>query len=72
MQEIVLYRTIKNNGVVSVSPIKPDKYNSTLYRLIADNGKELVNRDIRTCCVDTDNSKQWKEEDEVIKDDYID
>lgn len=70
MQKIILYRTIKENGVVSVSPVKPDEYDSILYRLVADDGKELVNGDIRVCCIDTDDLEQWVEEDEVIGNDY--
>lgn len=70
MQKIILYRTIKENGVVSVSPIKPDTYDSILYRLVADDGKELVNGDIRVYCIDTDDLEQWVEEDEVIGNDY--
>lgn len=70
MQKIILYRTIKENGVVSVSPIKPDAYDSISYRLVADDGKELVNGDIRVCCIDTDDLEQWIEEDEVIGNDY--
>ena len=70
MQKIILYRAIKENGVVSVSPIKPDSYDSILYRLVADDGKELVNGDIRVYCIDTDDLEQWVEEDEVIGNDY--
>ena len=70
MQKIILYRTIKENGVVSVSPIKSYTYDSILYRLVADDGKELVNGDIRVCCIDTDDLEQWVEEDEVIGNDY--
>ena len=70
MQKIILYRTIKENGVVSVSPIKPDVYDSISYRLVADDEKELVNGDVRAYCIDTDDLEQWIEEDEVIGNDY--
>lgn len=71
MKKVVLYRTIKENGVVSVSPIKTNGYNSTLYRLIADDGKELVRENVRAICIDTNNPEQWVEEDEVKKNDNI-
>lgn len=66
MQTIILYRTIHDNGVVTISPVKPDKYDSTCYRLVADEGKELVKDDIRTGVVDTDSVDGWEEEDIIV------
>lgn len=71
MKKNILYRKIKKNGIVSVSPIKTNDYDSTLYRLIADDGKELVCENIRAICIDTNNPEQWIEEDEVEKNDNI-
>ena len=72
MQKITLYRIIRQDGGISVSPNKPTEWDSVSYRLIADSGKELVKGDVRTYCIDTNNPNEWTEEDEVIKDDYID
>lgn len=56
-----LYRYKRNTGGITVSVEKPDVEYTTLYRLIADEGKLLVNGDITTKCVDTDNTKEWIE-----------
>lgn len=62
MQTITLYRTT-TDGKTTVTPTKPDSYDSTLYRLIAEEGKELVKGDVRTPCIDTDDAEGWTEED---------
>lgn len=66
MQTIILYRTINNNGVVTISPTKPDKYDGFGYRLVADNYKELVKDDIRASVIDTDSVEGWEEVDVVV------
>ena len=68
MQTITLYRTIAENGRVTVSPNKPEKYDSTLYRLVADEGKELVKGEYHTTCIDTDTTDGWTEQDAPWKD----
>ena len=50
----------------TVTPVEPESYDSTLYRLIADEGKELVKGDVRTCCIDTDSTDGWTEEDAQV------
>lgn len=62
MQTITLYRTTID-GKTTVTPTKPDTYDSTLYRLVAETGKELVKGDVRTPCIDTDDADGWTEED---------
>lgn len=68
MEVKTLYRTIRADGGVDVSPNKPDGEYTETYRLIADEGMELVKGDIRTICIDTDNADGWSEEMEVNHD----
>ena len=64
MQNILLYRYIRTDGGVTHSPNKPDNTDyAIMYRLVADEGKELVNGDIRTCCIDVDKADGWEEVD---------
>lgn len=62
MEVKTLYRTIRADGGVDVSPNKPTEgeYTET-YRLIADDGMELVKGDVRTICIDTDTVDGWEE-----------
>lgn len=61
MQKITLYRVINADGSVTVTPKEPEQYESTLYRLVADEGMELVKGDERTIAVDTDSTDGWEE-----------
>lgn len=61
MTKVTLYRV----GSM-VTPIEQETYDSTLCRLIADEGKELVKGDVRTCCIDTDSADGWTEEDAQV------
>lgn len=45
MQDVILYRYTRENGGVTNSTIKPDCPYSIRHRLIADEGKILVNGD---------------------------
>jgi hypothetical protein len=67
MQIITLYRIVRDDGGVTVTPNKPDEYESILYRLVADEGKELVKGDIKTECIDTDSAEGWIEIDKPIE-----
>lgn len=69
MEIRTLYRYTREDGGIDVSPEQPVGEYTTLYRLIADEGMELVKDDIRTCCIDTDTTKGWVEE--PIEDDDI-
>lgn len=62
MQTIILYRIARPDGSVTVTPNEPEQYESTLYRLVADEGYELVMDDTRTCVVDTETPGDWHEE----------
>lgn len=61
MEVKTLYKYNRENGGVTVSPEKPDCEYTEMYRLIADEGMELVKGDIRTMCVDTDTTDGWEE-----------
>lgn len=61
MEVKTLYRTIRADGGVDVSPNKPDGEYTETYRLIADEGMELVKGEVRTTCIDTDTTDGWVE-----------
>ena len=61
MQTITLYRYIRNDGGVSVSPVKPDSEYTELFRLIADDGMILTDGVNTTCCTDTTEPNKWSE-----------
>ena len=61
MQIINLYRVIRPDGGVTVTPNKPDSYEKVMYRIVADEGKELVNGDVRTSCTDVESTDGWVE-----------
>lgn len=57
-----LYRYTREDGGTTVSTEAPADAECTVtYRLIADEGMELVKGDIRTSCVDTDDAEGWTE-----------
>ena len=62
MQIVTLYRYQRPEGGVTVSPVMPDGVEyTTKFRLIADEGKILVNGDITTSCTDVDSAEGWSE-----------
>lgn len=63
MQKITLYRYEREAGHITVSPVMPtDKEYTTMLRLVAEDGMELVNGDIRTICIDVETDEGWTEE----------
>lgn len=64
MDKIEIYRYVGSNGVID-SPIKLPMNYTLRYRLIADEGKELVNGDtVATVIdVDVDDVYKWVEQD---------
>jgi hypothetical protein len=46
-----------------VTPIEQETYDSLMYRLIADEGKELIKGDVRTGCIDVEieDAEGWEE-----------
>jgi hypothetical protein len=72
MQAITLYKTTREGGGLTVSPLKPA--DGTPYtegvRLIADEGKVLTqDGENFTGCIDTDTAEGWKEVDDPETDD---
>ena len=61
MQIINLYRYIRKDGGITVSPVKPDCEYTEMFRLVADEGKILVKDDICTSCIDTESTEGWEE-----------
>lgn len=61
MQDVILYRYTRGNGGVMNSIIKPDCSYSIRHRLIADEGKILVNGNQNLACVDVDDTARWSE-----------
>lgn len=61
MQIITLYRYNRPDGGVTTSPVKPDCDYTEKFRLVADEGMELVKGDIRTTCIDTDDADGWED-----------
>ena len=72
MQKITIYRYIRENGGVTVSPVKPDGEYTEMVRLVADEGMALTNGEQYTSCVDTDNPSAWEEvAEEATEQDYL-
>lgn len=67
MQKITLYRFIRTDGGVSVSPVKPDSEYTELYRLVADEGMALTDGETVTTCTDTAEPDAWSE---ISEDNY--
>jgi hypothetical protein len=61
MQKITLYKYTREDGGITVSPIKPDTEYTEMFRLVADEGKVLVNGDITTTCTDVVSTEGWTE-----------
>lgn len=61
MEVKTLYRYERKGGGTTVSPVKPACEYTELYRLIADEGMELVKDGVHTDCVDTDTLDGWAE-----------
>lgn len=65
MKVVKLYRTVREDGGVTVSPTKVESGEYTeMFRLIADDGKLLTVNGIDTCpCVDVETVEGWYEVD---------
>lgn len=64
MTKVEIYRYVGSNGVID-SPIELPMDYTLRYRLIADEGKELVNGDTTATVIDVDASdvEKWSEQD---------
>lgn len=67
MKIIPLYKYIRLDGGITVSPVKPDVEYTEMFRLIADDGKELLKDDFRTYCVDVESTDGWEEVEAELK-----
>lgn len=61
MEIINLYKYTREDGGTTVSPVKPNIEYTEMFRLIADEGKELINGDVRTPCIDVEHIEGWTE-----------
>lgn len=61
MQIITLYRYIRPDGGISVSPIKPNVEYTEMVRLVADEGKTLTDGTNTTTCIDVSSTEGWTE-----------
>ena len=61
MQIVNLYKFIRDDGGTTISPAKPNTEYTEMFRLIADEGKELVNGDVHTICIDVEHTEGWTE-----------
>jgi hypothetical protein len=64
MQIINLYKYIREDGGTTVSPNKPECEYTEMYRIIADEGKTLINGDVMTSCADVESFDGWEEIDD--------
>ena len=61
MQIVNLYKYIRDDGGTTVSLVKPNVEYVEMFRLIADEGKELINGDVRAFCIDAETTEGWTE-----------
>lgn len=61
METITLYRYIRSDGGVSISPVMPDGECTELFRLVADEGMVLTDGEKFTSCTDTKHPERWTE-----------
>lgn len=61
MQTRMLYRYVRSDGGITVSPTKPDAESDTMIRLVADEGMILTDGISYTYCVDLSDVTSWYE-----------
>lgn len=61
MQIIPLYKYEREEGGITVSPMKPDGTYTEMFRIVAEEGMVLVNGDIVTSCTDVESLDGWGE-----------
>lgn len=69
MTIIQLYK-YKEGGATVVSPRDPGVAYEPMYRLIAEEGKELTDGTTVTTCIDVESTDGWREYDPNASDDY--
>ena len=65
MQKISLYRYVRNDGGVTISPVKPEANYTELCRLVAEDGCTLIDGNTSAQCVDTYNPDVWTEREQA-------
>lgn len=64
MQIIPIYKFTRESGGVTVSPNKPNRAYTEMYRLVADEGKALTKDGVNTTnCADVESTAGWYEVD---------
>lgn len=66
MQTITLYRYIRPDGGVTVSPVKPNCDYTEMFRLVADEGMVLTDGENYSACVDTNKPDVWSEVEDIL------
>lgn len=61
MQIITLYKYVRADGGITVSPVKPGGEYIEMYRLVAEEDKVLTDGKIETYCIDVDSADGWEE-----------
>lgn len=61
MKTLPLYRYTRSDGGITTSLIKPSGEYTEMFRLVADEGKELIKNGERAQCVDVDSIEGWAE-----------
>ena len=67
MKIVSLYKYTRADGGTTVSSVKPNTEYTEMFRLIADEGKELINGDVRTPCIDVESTEGWIEVEAELK-----
>lgn len=61
MRIIPLYKYMRPNGGITVSPTRPDTPFEPMYRLVADAGMTLTDGKTIINCVDVASTEDWRE-----------
>ena len=65
MQKIILYRYVRSDGGVTVSPVNPECEYTKMFRLIADEGCILTDGGATARCIDTNSPEAWAETEDL-------
>lgn len=68
MQIKPLYKYVRPDGGVTITPVQPDYAYTQLYRLFAEGSGEITNGEITTTCVDAESCEGWHDVDGEITD----
>lgn len=68
MQIKPVYKYVRSDGGVTITPVQPDSAYTQLYRLIAEGSGEITNGEITTTCVDVESYEGWHDVDGEIPD----